>query len=131
VTLSGHPGGTWALAFGRRESGLLSAGADGCVRLWQPGGDASAEEMWRAAHPVGLLTISPDGDRFACAVHDDMGTVRLASLREDDVSVTFRLGTAVTALSWGSAGLGVGTRGSGPWLLRYVDVGQESFTRKH
>jgi WD40 repeat protein len=122
ASLSGHAGGTWALAFRRRGSGLLSAGADGCVRLWHPGGDASAEELWRASHPVGLLTISPDDDRFACAVDDDMGTVRLASLREDDVSVTLRLGTPVTSLSWGSAGLGVGTRGSGALLLRYPDA---------
>ena len=32
-THSGHPGGTRALALPRHESGLLGAGADGCVRL--------------------------------------------------------------------------------------------------
>jgi WD40 repeat protein len=92
------------------------------VRLWHPGGDASAEELWWASDPVGLLTLSPDGNRFACAVDDDMGTVRLAALGVDDVSVTLRLGSPITSLSWGTAGLGVGTRGNGPLLLRYVDV---------
>jgi hypothetical protein len=48
-TLQGHQGAVHALAFDRSGASLLTAGADGTVRLWDV---AEAKERWRQnAHP--------------------------------------------------------------------------------
>jgi WD40 repeat protein len=65
-----HPGGATAVAFGRDDKVLFSAGYDGKVRLWDLGSRRPVGVFQGPSKPVWTVDVSPDGARVAAGSED-------------------------------------------------------------
>lgn len=74
LTLQGHPGGTWALAFAPDGTRLASLGGDGELALWRTGDGSPAGRFRVADTPGTALAWTPDGEDLVVA--DQSGAIR-------------------------------------------------------
>jgi WD40 repeat protein len=61
VVLRGHDGEVESAEFNRAGDRVVSAGADGTVRIWDPRGGGSLVTIQRHAGPARSASFTPDG----------------------------------------------------------------------
>jgi WD40 repeat protein len=70
LTLRGHLGGVFGVAFTPDGKRLASAGDDGRVKLWDPVGGQEVLTLYEHVGPVSAVAFSPDGRRLASSSFD-------------------------------------------------------------
>jgi WD40 repeat protein len=76
LTLKGHSGKVWGMAFSLDGSRLASASGDGTVKLWNSATGQVAHTLVGHLGQAHCVAFSPDGTRLASGGQDD-GTVRI------------------------------------------------------
>ena len=124
-TLQGHQGAVHALAFDRSGASLLTAGADGTVRLWDV---AEAKERWRQnAHPnqQALAVAFGPGDAVASCGSD--GVIQVYTASGSAVATSKATGEWLYAVAFG-ADDGVVFAGDWQGRVHRFDVKQKQLT---
>lgn len=80
LTLKGHVGEIYTVAFSPDGQTVLTGGEDGTVRLWDPTSSASLAVLQEHASCVNRIKFAADGDMFATCSCDK--TIKLWSLRQ-------------------------------------------------
>jgi WD40 repeat protein len=100
-SLTGHQGAVHALAFDRTGKALLTAGADGTLRLWDV---AAAKERWRqAAHPNQQVLACAFGPGEAIASCGSDGVIALFTAAGKPVAKSAPAGDWLYAVAFGAS----------------------------
>jgi WD40 repeat protein len=122
LTLSGHTGPVWSLAYSPDGACLASGSADHTVRLWDLRERRPLPPLFGHGNTVGAVAFAPTGDLLASAGRD--GIIRLWHLttRGDPVSLLRRQTLPITSAAFFPDGRSLATSAG---VLTCVAVGPD------
>ena len=91
LTLSGHTGDVWAVAFSPDGKRIATASADGTAMIWDASTGVVLSTLTGHSDEVVNLAYSPDGERLATASLG--GTIRLWNASTGEALFTFSIST--------------------------------------
>jgi WD40 repeat protein len=100
--LTGHTAEAYAVDWAPDGTRLASAGADGTVRIWDPGSGAVVATLTEHADEVGAVAWSPDGTTVASTARD--GAVRIWNPATGHVRTLREHAGPANALAWSPDG---------------------------
>lgn len=81
-TFWGHTGIVWSVAFPQHGGRVVSAGADGSVKVWDAASGNLLTNLAGSSHIIHAVAFSPDGRMFASGGRDNTVTLRDAESYE-------------------------------------------------
>ncbi|MGH8934023.1 MAG: WD40 repeat domain-containing protein, partial [Egibacteraceae bacterium] len=107
MTLIGHAGGVWAVAFSPDSTTLATASSDQTVRLWEAATGQHTATLTGHTGVVMGVAFSPDSTTLATASYDQ--TVRLWATATGQHTATLTGHTVVTAVAFSPDGATLAT----------------------